>query len=189
LLADDADRLQQPAGEDFDEASAPLWAWLDRAHAGMWRSGRLFPRGGPAQRELVAGGELRWMMSYNPAEASRAIRQGELHASIGALHLEGGALANSHFLAIPYNAGSKAGAMLVANFLISPAAQARKADEDVWGDPTVLNVQRLSAEDSALFEALQRGAATPLPPDRLLPEPHPSWSTGLERAWLERYVR
>jgi putative thiamine transport system substrate-binding protein len=189
VLADDADRLQHPVGDGFDEVTAPLWAWLDRAHAGMWRRGRLFPRGGPAQRELLASGELHWMMSYNPAEASRAIRQGELHASIGAIHLEGGALANSHFLAIPYNAGSKAGAMLVANFLISPAAQARKSDEDVWGDPTVLNVQRLSAADKALFESRRRGAATPLPPDRLLPEPHPSWSTGLERAWLERYVR
>ena len=188
VLADDAGRLQQAVGGDFDDVSAPLWAWLDRAHAGMWRRGRLFPRGGPAQRELLASGELHWMMSYNPAEASRAIRQGELHGSIRALHLEGGALANSHFLAIPYNAGSKAGAMLVANFLISPEAQARKSDENVWGDPTVLSVERLPATDQALFEALRRGAATPLPPDRLLSEPHPSWSTRLEREWLERYV-
>lgn len=189
LLTDDAERLQQPAGDDFDEMSAPLWAWLDRAHAAMWRSGRLFPRSGPAQRELLASGELQWMMSYNPAEASRAIRQGELQESIRALHFEGGALANSHFLAIPYNAGSKAAAMLVANFLISPEAQARKADENVWGDPTVLAVEELSRAGRALFEALRRGAATPAAPDRLLPEPHPSWSTRLERAWLERYVR
>jgi putative thiamine transport system substrate-binding protein len=189
LLTDDADRLQRPAGEDFDEVSAPLWAWLDRAHPGMWRSGRLFPRSGPAQRELLASGEVHWMMSYNPAEASRAIRQGTLHEAIGALHLEGGALANSHFLAIPYNAGAKAGAMLVANFLISPEAQAKKSDEDVWGDPTVLDVDGLDAVDRALFDALHRGLATPLPPNRLLPEPHPSWSTRLERAWLERYVR
>jgi len=189
LLTDDLDRVQRPVGDDFDAVTARLWAWLDRAHTGMWRRGRLFPRGGPAQRELLAGGELHWMMSYNPAEASRAIRQGELHESIRALHLEGGALANSHFLAIPYNAGSKAGAMLVADFLISPEAQARKSDESVWGDPTVLNLERLPATDRAPFEALQPGAATPSPPDRLLAEPHPSWAARLEREWLERYVR
>ena len=189
LLTDDADRLQRPVGDDFDEVAAPLWEWLDRAHAGMWRRGRLFPRGGPAQRELLASGELHWMMSYNPAEASRAIRQGDLHESIRPLQLEGGALANSHFLAIPFNAGSKAGAMLVANFLISPEAQARKSDEGVWGDPTVLDVDRLPATDRAPFDALQPGAATALPPERLLPEPHPSWSARLEREWLERYVR
>ena len=189
LLTDDADRLQRPAGEDFAVVTAPLWAWLDRAHASMWRSGRLFPRSGPAQRELLASGELDWMMSYNPAEASRAIRQRELHATIGALHLRGSALANSHFLAIPFNAKSKAGAMLVANFLISPEAQARKSDEDYWGDPTVLDRDRLADNDRALFQALTRGAATPPPADRLLPEPHPSWTTGLESAWLGRYVR
>jgi putative thiamine transport system substrate-binding protein len=79
--------------------------------------------------------------------------------------------------------------MLVADFLISPEAQARKSDESVWGDPTVLNLERLPATDRAPFEALQPGAATPSPPDRLLAEPHPSWAARLEREWLERYVR
>lgn len=189
LLVDDVERLQRPAGDDFDQVTSPLWAWLDRAHAGMWRSGRLFPRSGPAQRELLAVGELDWMMSYNPAEASRAIRQGELHDTIGALHFRGGALANSHFLAIPYNSAAKAGAMLTANFLLSPEAQARKADEQFWGDPSVLDRDRLGADDRRLFDALQGGSATPPTASRFLPEPHSSWTMRLERAWLERYVR
>jgi putative thiamine transport system substrate-binding protein len=188
-LIDDADRLQKPAGADFPAITAPLWAWLDRAHAGMWRRGRIFPRSGPAQRELLASGELDWMMSYNPSEASRAIRQGELHATVGGLYLSGGVLANSHFLAIPYNAGAKEGAMLVANFLISPEAQARKSDTRIWGDPSVLDQDQLTAGDRALFQGATRDAATPDTADRLLPEPHPSWSTLLERAWLERYTR
>ena len=189
LLAADAERLSRPAAGDFDEVTAPLWRWLDRAHAAMWRGGRLFPQSGPAERELLAMGELDWTMSYNPAEASRAVRQGELPASVGALHFAGGALANSHFLAIPYNAGSKASAMVVANFLISPEAQARKSDEGEWGDPTVLDTEKLAATDRARFEALPRGTAAPEPPERLLPEPHPSWAARLERAWLERYVQ
>jgi hypothetical protein len=40
-----------------------------------------------------------------------------------------------------------------------------------------------------LFRGMTRDAATPDAADRLLPEPHPSWSTLLERAWLERYTR
>jgi putative thiamine transport system substrate-binding protein len=112
-----------------------------------------------------------------------------LHATIGGLHLSGGALANSHFLAIPYNAGAKEGAMLVADFFISPEAQARKAHADIWGDPSVLDQDRLTAGDRALFQGATRDAATPDTADRLLPEPHPSWSTLLERAWLERYTR
>lgn len=189
VLITEPERLQSPAGADFPEMTAPLWSWLDSAHADMWRSGRLFPRSGPAQRELLAVGELDWMMSYNPAEASRAIRQSELPATIGALHPARGALANSHFLAIPYNASAKAGAMVAANFLISPKAQAHKANVDVWGDPTVLDKENLDRHSRALFEHRGGDASIPSPPGRLLPEPHPSWTTRLEQAWLERYVR
>lgn len=189
VLTTEPERLQSPVGADFPELTAPLWSWLDSAHADMWRSGRLFPRSGPAQRELLAVGELAWMMSYNPAEASRAIRQSELPATISPLHLGRGALANSHFLAIPYNASAKAGALVTANFLISPEAQAHKASVDVWGDPTVLDAESLDPDSRAQFEHLGEDASIPAPPGRLLPEPHPSWTTRLEQVWLERYVR
>ncbi len=189
LLTNEPERLLAPAGDEFADITEPLWLWLDRAHAAMWRGGRLFPPSGPAQRELLAVGELDWMMSYNPSEASRAIRQHELHETIGALHFSGGALANTHFLAIPANASAKAGAMVTANFLLSPVAQARKADERYWGDPTVLDLARLNADERAPFDSAPTGASTPVPPDRFLPEPHPSWTTRLEAAWVRRYVR
>ncbi len=188
-LGADVNRLNAPADADFDTVTQPLWQWLDRAHAFMWRRGRLFPQSGPAQRDLLAVGELDWMMSYNPSEASRAIRQRELHNGIGALHFDSGALANSHFLAIPYNSGADAGARVVANFLASSEAQARKADERYWGDPTVLDLDSLDAAARAHFEALVAGPATPPSAAYYFTEPHPSWTTRLEQAWLSRYVR
>lgn len=188
-LTPNPERLNRPAGDDFETVTEPLWQWLDRAHNNQWRSGRLFPQSGPAQRDLLAVGELDWMLSYNPSEASRAIRQGELHDSIAAFHLDAGALANSHFLAIPYNSSNTAAARVVANFLVSPEAQARKADETFWGDPTVLDVRSLPPESRGHFDALQSGTATPTTAERFLAEPHPSWTTQLEQAWLRRYVR
>jgi len=189
LVADEPGRLAKPAGSDFARVTRPLWDWLDRAHPSIWRSGRLFPPSGPAQRELVATGELDWMLSYNPSEASRAIRQGELEPTMAAMRFAGGTLANSHYLAIPYNASAKAGALVAANYLLSPEAQLEKADEAAWGDPTVLAIERLPPAWRERFEALSGGPATPPPPSTYLPEPHPSWTTHLERAWLERYVR
>lgn len=183
------DRLQEPAGADFAAVTEPLWAWLDEAHPHMWRRGRLFPRSGPAQRELLEVGELDWMMSYSPSEASRAIRQRELQPGVRGLHFSRGALANSHFLAIPANARAREGAMLVANFLVSPKAQARKSRQRIWGDATVLDVDQLDPADRARFRHRTEGEAVPPPARRLVPEPHSTWSTGLERAWLERYVR
>ncbi len=188
-LSDNKEPLYAPAGADFAALSSPLWHWLDRAHLSMWRSGRLFPHSGPAQRDLLAVGELDWMLSFNPAEASRAIRQDELHDNIGALQLDAGALANSHFLAIPYNSAATAGARVVANFLVSPEAQARKADERYWGDPTVLDIASLDSQERAYFDALESGPATPPSGERFLAEPHASWTALLEQAWLKRYVR
>jgi putative thiamine transport system substrate-binding protein len=78
---------------------------------------------------------------------------------------------------------------VVANFLLSPEAQIRKANPEIWGDPTVLSIPKLSAKDAAAFAALPRGMATLSPADlnRTLPEPHPSWVGVIEGAWAERY--
>ena len=100
-----------------------------------------------------------------------------------------GSIGNTHFVAVPFNAGAAEGAMVLADFLLSPEAQARKENADLWGDPTVLSMARLSAEERKLFDDLPRGIATPTPDQlgRPLPEPHASWMPALEQAWLKRY--
>jgi putative thiamine transport system substrate-binding protein len=187
LLTANRERLLQPAGGDFDELTKPLWTWLDAAGPKLWRSGRIYPRSGPELRRLLADGEVDWALTFNPAEANRAIRADELPATTRALHFRDGILSNAHFLAIPFNARAKAAAMVVANFLISPEAQARKADETVWGDPTVLAPERVAAVDRRRFSELIIGPAFPRVAGPLLAEPHPSWTTALERAWVRRY--
>lgn len=186
LLTDPSERLQRPVGDDFAAVTRPLWRWLDQAHPHLWRSGHVFPRGASEQRRLLGDGEVDWMLSFNPAEAARAIRQGELSDTVRGAHFSGGALSNSHFLAIPFNASAKDGARVVANFLLSPEAQARKADDAIWGDPTVLAVDRLADDERRQFHTERSPARPPARVPRLM-EPHPSWTTALERAWAERY--
>ena len=103
---------------------------------------------------------------------------------------ENGTLANVHFLAIPYNASAPDAAMLVADFMLSPEAQLRKADIRIWGDPTVLSMAKLPTEVSAAFSRLPRGIATlsDAELERTLAEPHPSWVPRLEAAWIKRYA-
>jgi putative thiamine transport system substrate-binding protein len=188
LLVDDAAPFAAAPQPAAATQTVPLWAWLDAAHPSLWRRGRAFPASGPAQRRLLADGEVDFALAFNPAEASRAIAAGELPPTVRGLHFSGGTLANSHFLAIPANARAKEGALVTADFLLSPEAQARKADERYWGDPTVLDLARLPAADAARFAGLATGPATPPPPARLLPEPHPAWVGWLEAAWSRRYL-
>ena len=130
-------------------------------------------------------------MAFNPSEASTLINQGRLPKTVRSFILDGGTIANSHFLAIPFDAAHKEGAMVAANFLLSPEAQARKQDPQVWGDPTVLDVAALPPADKALFDRLDLGVAT-LTPEQLkpqLPEPHPSWTDMVKKVWPERFAR
>ena len=140
-------------------------------------------------KQKLADGELDIIFAFNPSEASAGIASGELPDTVRSFTYTEGTLGNTHFVAIPYNASAKAGALVLANFLISPEAQARKQDPSVWGDPTVLSMDKLSAEDRAAFDALDLGIAT-LKPDELGPaldEPHPDWMERIEGEWLKRY--
>ncbi|MEE9210130.1 MAG: ABC transporter substrate-binding protein [Kiloniellales bacterium] len=190
-LTPDAGVLQNPVPSDsaFAAATAPLWAYLEALHPHLWRGGKLFPATGTAQLQLLDDGEVDIAISFYPSDAASMILNGRLPESARVFVLERGTIGNTHFVAIPYNARSKAGAMVVADFLMSPEAQARKQSLEVWGDETVLAMDKLAPADRARFAA---GASHPasLSPERLGPtllEPHPSWMTRIEAAWLRRF--
>ena len=190
LANDPAPFYEEVAESDFESLTAPLWAFLDELHPLMWRQGRTFTSSAPEMKLLLNDGEISLSLSFNPNDASNAIAIGELPESVRTYVHEGGTIGNTHFVAIPYNSSQTEGAMVVANFLMSPEAQARKADVDVWGDPTVLAMDKLTQSQRALFEALPRGAATLSDAElgAVLREPHASWVAALERAWQERYA-
>ena len=190
-LAEDTAPLYAPAEEsDFAAVTAPLWDYLDALHPHLWRSGRQFPATGPELRRLMSDGELSLAFTFYPSEPAAAVADFELPDSVRSYVLEEGTLGNVHFVAIPFNSPRRAGAMVVANYLLSPEAQAHKQDLAVWGDRTVLDVARLPEADRTLFAIDEENPAM-LPADALektLPEPHPSWMTALQAAWQERYV-
>ena len=186
--APDVKRLSQPVTAALLEAqTAPLWRYLDALHPHLWRGGKQFPQNSAAVMQMMADGELLMALTFNPNEAANEIAAKRLPASVQSWQFAKGTIGNTHFVAIPYNAPNKAGAQVVANFLLSPAAQARKADIDVWGDPTVLDVPRLPATDQALFKsAIRPGQLLKTAPT--LPEPHASWVDALEKEWVRRYA-
>ncbi len=190
-LAPDREPLYDPVADatDYEAMTAPLWDYLDALHPNLWRSGRDFPSDGGELRRLLGDGEITIAFDFDPVAASAAIAAGELPPSVRGYVLEGGTIGNVNFVAIPFNSGSKAAAMVVANFLLSPEAQARKQDPDVWGGFTVLAMDALAPADRARFEALEMGVATPTPQElgAPVPEPHPSWMVRLEDDWRERY--
>jgi len=188
-LAPDPEVLATAATDTtFRPATAPLWDWYEAIRPHLWRRGQQFPENGPAQRALMNDGEIDLMISFNPSEASTAIANGQLPPSVRTYVLERGTIGNASFVAIPFNAAHKAGAMVVADFLLSPEAQAHGQDPRVMGTFTVLALHRLPPEERARFERLPRGVATLTDAElgRPLPEPHPSWMTRIVAEWERR---
>lgn len=190
LLEVNSDRaaLYRPHTADaFARHTPALWAALDALHPLLWRQGRQFPASTAVMRQMLADGELMISLSFNPNEAANHIAAKALPASVQSFQFTSGTVGNTHFLAIPFNARAKEGAMVVINFLQSPGAQARKADIRHWGDPTVLALDKLTPEQRRLFAEAGNLPGVVQRPAPVLPEPHGSWVEPLEREWLRRY--
>ena len=170
----------------FGKAAEPMMAFLDDFHKSLWREGKQFPKAQADMTQMVGDGELLVGLTFNPNEPANLVAAGTLPATTIAWQHTKGTIGNTHFVAIPVNAKASAGAQVFANFLLSPEAQARKNDLKTWGDPTVLAVDKLSAEDAKMFTAGAAPGSVTFPGPTLL-EPHASWVSLIEKSWLAKY--
>ena len=190
-LAPDSSVLQQPATDDtFAETTAPLWDWYDALRPNLWQGGRTFPENESVQQRMLNDGQVDIAMYFDPAAPAAAIAQGLLPDSVRVFVPEAGSIGNISFVAIPYNAANREGAMVVANFLLDPATQAEMQNIEVLGSFSVLDPSTLSPEEAALFDALPSSPALPRLEDLgpTLLEPHPTWMTRLTAEWARRYT-
>jgi putative thiamine transport system substrate-binding protein len=191
-LAPDSSILQKPAtDENFAQVTAPLWAWYDQLRPMLWRQGRQFPESGPAQRQLMNDGEIDLMIAFNPSEAAVSINAGLLQESARTFVFAKGTIGNTSFVAIPYNAAHKEGAMVVADFLLEPATQAHAQDYRQMGNFTVLDLAKLMPDARQRFDELPKSPALPTNAElgTTLLEPHPSWMTRIVAEWEKRYTK
>ena len=171
---------------EFARAVAPLFDLLDSLHPHLWREGKQFPQSQAQLKQMLADGELLMALTFNPNEPANLVASGELPGSTVAWQHKAGTIGNTHFVAIPINSKVTAAAQVVANFLLSPEAQGRKADLKIWGDPTVLALSKLSAVEAKFFTS-DKVAGRVTEPAPAIPEPHGSWVPLIETAWLESY--
>ncbi|MFH0224709.1 ABC transporter substrate-binding protein [Vibrio furnissii] len=175
LTNNDAALSKPVDAQSFALITAPLWHYLDELHAVAWRAGKQFPSGSSEMIQLLDDDQIDLALTFNPNAVYSAQASGKLAKTTRSHAMQAGALSNIHFLAIPWNATAKEGALVAINFLMSPEAQSRKGDMNVWGDPSVLRNDVLtgSAANTKLFKSIA--------------EPHPSWQAALEAAWQTRY--
>lgn len=191
-LLPDPSVLQRPATDaNFAGVTAPLWTWYEQLRPTLWRAGREFPESGPAERQLMNDGAIDIHMAFDPAEAAVSIAQQLLPPGARTFVWAKGTIGNTSFVAIPYNAAHKEAAMVVADFLLEPATQARAQDPDWGGNLTVLDLAKVPAADRGRFapKVGMPGLPTNAELGAPLLEPHPSWMTRITAEWEKRYSR
>ncbi len=141
--------------------------------------------------DLLANQEIAFNMGYGPAGASLNIIDGIYPDTIRTFVFDTGTLTNNNFVAIPFNASNPAGAMVTANYIVSPQFQLTMVNPDTWGWLMTIDPRLMSDADQATLAGYEQGIAT-LPPDVLaagaLPEPSGDWVTAMEQGWIENVL-
>ena len=171
----------------FDATVAkPLYDYLDALRPDLWREGRQYPKTQVEITQMLADGELLIGYTFNPNEPANLVASGKLPKSTIAWQNAKGTIGNTHFVAIPVNAKAREGAQVVANFLLSPEAQARKNDLKVWGDPTVLDISKLKGDEAKAFDTAALPGSVTIPGPAIL-EPNATFVKLIEESWLAKY--
>lgn len=178
----------EPDKETVKKAIKPAIDYLKELKPYLWREGKTYPATISQLDNMFSDNEVLMTMSYNPNHAASKIQTGEFPDTTNTFIFDNGTIGNTHFLAIPFNAPNKAGALAVINFILSPEAQASKYDPKNWGDLPVLDNSKLSDSEMSLFTDVKIGKGT-LPQQYLLDHRVPEMPANLipiiEEIWLE----
>ena len=170
--------------QSHKNAIQDLISFLNEYHPYMWSGGKRFPKNNTTMMQMLTNRELFISLSFNPNEASSQIAQNNLRESTKTFTFQNGSIANTHFLAIPKYSKNIDHSLLIINKLVSPKYQSLKLNNDIWGDPTVLDFTKLSMEDKNLFlyKNFENNLKNDVPKKT---EPHNSWTEVIEKNWIE----
>ncbi len=157
------DRFTYPAPPDFTgsafvrqvvqaKGEDSAFRYLARLKPFMYRHGDVLPKSEAELDQLFGDGQVDFAMSYDASFALSGVRKGQFPGTVRPFVLGDGTLTNVSYVAIPANAAHAAAAKVLADLLLSARLQVAKADPDVLGVPTVLDVAGLSAGQRRRFE-------------------------------------
>lgn len=156
-----ADQWLQGWNEElWKQKQCRLWDYLNDIKPHLWRQGETYPETVSVSDQLYGSGEAWFTISAYQSVPGRQVSKGVFPKGTRTGVVDVGTIAGNGQVGIPYNSSSKAAAMVVLNFLLSPEAQYQKALPDVWGDGTVLDLSKVPAEWREKFKTIPRAEAT-----------------------------
>ncbi len=136
----------------YQQYSSILWNKINEMKPYLWKKGNTFPNTLSQLHQMFSNGEVSFTMSNNDAEVDNKVLQKLFPESSKAYVLSSGSIQNSHYMGIFFNAPNKAASMVVCNFLMSAEAQYEKMKPEIWGDGTIIDLNKLSPDWQQKFE-------------------------------------
>lgn len=129
--------------EEFEKASADFWPWLQELNQYLWREGKSFPKSISDLDKLFSDNEVDFSMSLSGAGIAAQIESGA-YPETAKVYAMDTSITDTNYVAIPYNSGSKAGAMVVANAIADPFVQAQAIT--MIGNKPAIDVSKCPAD-------------------------------------------
>lgn len=170
------------------KAIQPAMDYLKELKPYLWQEGTTYPAEVSLLDNMYADGEVCMTMSYEPNHASGKIATGEFKESTRSFIFEKGTIGNTHFLAIPFNAPNKAGAMALIDYILKVETQGSKYDPETWGDLPVVDQAKLSDEEKDILASVELGVATisqDILAEKRIPEIPARLIPIIEKIWME----
>lgn len=173
--------------ESVKEIVEPGLEYLRSLNPYLWNQGKTFPADSTTVSTMFADGELVLCMGYGDPQAN--VDNGAIPATTKTFVFDTGTVGNTNFMAIAKNAPHKAAALVAINEVMSPEMQLDQFK--ALGNISVLDMDKLSADDRAQFEAVEvKSAQLPLAEllDHRVSEPSGPVVPILEQLWLDEVV-
>ena len=157
----DEELTREMSYEELLEISQPVIDYFLRLQPHLWRQGKAYPASQAQLDDFFRNGETAFSMGFEVGKVLGLIEEGVFPETVETLIFESGSIGGSHYLAVPFNAPEKAGALLAIDFLQSPEAQLEKYRPEVWGDMPAIDPSRLSASQQQQLEAIDMQPGMP----------------------------
>lgn len=171
--------------QKYDEVAEDFFALLNEIEPYLWREGDTYPENITKLNSLFANGEVAFNFNYGPGDAAAKIKTGQYPDSVRTFVFEGGTIANTNYLAIPYNSGNKAAAMVACNEVLTPELQYSMAtDRDSW--PLIINVEKIPEEWKEEINGIEHHPSVlsaQVLNEHKLPEMMSEWLVQMEKDW------
>lgn len=147
--------MTDPTEEEVRAIVEPGMEYLRSLNPYLWKQGQTFPADSTTMHQMYADGEL--VLDGGYGEPQTDVDNGLLPATTRSFVLDTGTVGNTNYMAIAANASHKEAAMVAINEVLSPDYQLIRYEK--LGNITVLDLDKLSDEDRAAFDAVELGSA------------------------------